>query len=298
MLLEREWNWVNSGLHAQHGWTAILKSTLRSFNDKRIMSVAAGVTFYVLLAIFPALAAMVSIYGFFADPGRVWSQLSGMSDVLPGGMIQVLGEQMKRLATQDHSTLSIGFIVGLAVALWSASSGMKALFDSLNVVFGERERRGYVKLSGIALLFTLGSIVFLLIALGAVVVVPIVIGFVGLQSQSGMILAIARWPALFVVMALALAILYRFGPSRPEQPFRFISWGNLLAALLWVGGSLLFSWYVASFGSYNKTYGSLGAVIGFMTWIWLSTMIVLLGAGLDAAIAEDRSPAPTARASI
>jgi membrane protein len=292
MLLERERDWVNSSLHARHGWPAILKATFRGFSDRRIMSVAAGVTFYVLLAIFPALAALISIYGFIADPGQIWSHVNSMSDVLPGGMTQVLGEQMKRLATQDRSALSIGFVVGLAVALWSASSGMKALFDALNVVYGEAERRGFLKLSGIALLFTLGSMVFLLLALGAVVVVPIVIGFVGLQSQSAMILTVARWPALFVVMAFGLAILYRFGPSRPEQPLRLVGWGNVSAALLWVGGSLLFSWYVASFGSYNKTYGSLGAVIGFMTWIWLSTMIILLGADLDAAIADDTRPGP------
>jgi membrane protein len=292
MLLERERDWVNSSLHARHGWPAILKATFRGFGDRRIMSVAAGVTFYVLLAIFPALAALISIYGFIADPGQIWSHVNSMSDVLPGGMTQVLGEQMKRLATQDRSALSIGFVVGVVVALWSASSGMKALFDALNVVYGEAERRGFLKLSGIALLFTLGSMVFLLLALGAVVVVPIVIGFVGLQSQSAMILTVARWPALFVVMAFGLAILYRFGPSRPEQPLRLVGWGNVSAALLWVGGSLLFSWYVASFGSYNKTYGSLGAVIGFMTWIWLSTMIILLGADLDAAIADDTRPGP------
>lgn len=255
--------------------------TVSEFSDDRILSVAAGVTFYALLAIFPAIAALISIYGIFADPAEMSKQLANLSGVLPGGAMDVMGDQMKRLAAQKPSALGIGFVVGLGVALWSASSGIKALLDALNVAYEEKEKRGFIRLSAEALLFTVGAIGFALVAVGAVVVLPILFGYVGLGSLAATLMNILRWPALFVIMALALAVLFRFGPSRAKARWRWVSWGSALGALLWIAVSLLFSWYVANFGSYNKTYGSLGAVIGFMTWMWLSTTVVLLGAELN-----------------
>ncbi|HVV91888.1 MAG TPA: YihY/virulence factor BrkB family protein [Hyphomicrobiales bacterium] len=263
------------------GWKEVLKRTVSEFSDDRILSVAAGVTFYVLLAIFPAIAALISIYGFFADPTAMSSQLAHLAGVLPGGAMDVVGDQMKRVAAQKPSSLGVGFVIGLVVALWSASSGIKALFDALNVAYEEKEKRGFIRLSAIALLVTLGALAFALVAIGAVVVLPIVFNFIGFGSLSATLMNVVRWPALLVIMALALAVLFRFGPSRASARWRWVSWGSALAAVLWVGGSLLFSWYVANFGSYNKTYGSLGAVIGFMTWIWLSTTVILLGAELN-----------------
>jgi membrane protein len=255
--------------------------TVSEFSDDRILSVAAGVTFYALLAIFPAIAALISIYGIFADPAEMSKQLANLSGVLPGGAMDVMGDQMKRLAAQKPSALGIGFVVGLGIALWSASSGIKALLDALNVAYEEKEKRGFIRLSAEALLFTVGAIGFALVAVGAVVVLPILFGYVGLGSLAATLMNILRWPALFVIMALALAVLFRFGPSRAKARWRWVSWGSALGALLWIAVSLLFSWYVANFGSYNKTYGSLGAVIGFMTWMWLSTTVVLLGAELN-----------------
>jgi membrane protein len=263
------------------GWKEVLMRTVSEFSDDRILSVAAGVTFYALLAIFPAIAALISIYGIFADPAEMSKQLANLSGVLPGGAMDVMGDQMKRLAAQKPSALGIGFVVGLGIALWSASSGIKALLDALNVAYEEKEKRGFIRLSAEALLFTVGAIGFALVAVGAVVVLPILFGYVGLGSLSAALMNILRWPALFVIMALALAVLFRFGPSRAKARWRWVSWGSALGALLWIAVSLLFSWYVANFGSYNKTYGSLGAVIGFMTWMWLSTTVVLLGAELN-----------------
>ncbi|MEO6947760.1 MAG: YihY/virulence factor BrkB family protein [Nitrobacter sp.] len=266
------------------GWWNIIRRTLSEFFEDRILAVAAGVTFYALLAIFPGIAALISVYGLFADPASVSGQLGHLSGIMPGGTTEILGDQMTRLATQKPSSLGLGFAIGLGAALWSASAGMKAMFDALNIVYDENEKRSFIKLGLLGLLFTLGAIAFLLIAFGAVVVLPVALNIVGLGGISELLMWVLRWPALFILAAIAFGVIYRFGPSRTKAKWRSISWGSVSASILWVVGSLAFSWYVQNFGSYNQTYGSLGAAIGFMTWIWLSTTIFLLGAELNSEI--------------
>ena len=172
--------------------------------------------------------------------------------------------------------------MGLAIALWSANQGIKALFDSLNIVYNETEKRSFLRLTVITLGFTLGIIVFLIVALAGVVVIPIVLQFIGLHGATAVLLRFARWPVMLVLVALFLAVIYRYGPSREHARWQWVSWGSAFAAIAWIAASLLFAWYVASFGSYNKTYGTLGAAVGFMTWIWISAAIVLLGGVLNA----------------
>ena len=246
------------------------------------MALAAGMTYYSLLAIFPAIAALVAVYGLFADPTAIAKHLDQVSGILPGGAIDVARDQLTRVASKGSGTLGTTFVIGLVISLWSANAAMKSLFDTLNIVYGEREKRGFVKLNAISLSFTLAGIVFVLAALGAVVVVPVVLNYVGLSNFADLMLRIARWPAMFVAVALALALIYRYGPSREAPRWRWITWGSAAAAVLWLVASALFSWYAASFGKFNETYGSLGAVIGFMTWLWISAIVILLGAELDA----------------
>lgn len=279
------------GRHASHpadvpplGWKDILWRTMKEFNQDNILAVAAGVTFYTLLAIFPGIAALISLYGLFADAGTVSSHLSLLSGLLPEGAADIIGDQMTRVASEKTSALGFSFFAGLGVALWSASAGAKALFNALNIAYEETEKRSFVRRIGLALVFTLGGILFVILALGAIVVVPIVFDFLGLTSIAGRLMALLRWPLMLVITALILAVLYRYGPSRTKARWRWLSWGSVLAAILWVATSLLFSWYVQNFANYNKTYGSLGAAIGFMTWIWISTTVVLLGAELNAEI--------------
>lgn len=272
-----------SGIVAR-GWFGIARRTIAEFSDDRILAVAAGVTFYALLAIFPGIAALISLYGLFSDPATISGHLDKLSGILPGGASEILGDQMTRLAHQNTSSLGFGFLIGIGAAFWSASAGIKAVFEALNIVYDEKEKRGYLKLSALALLFTLGVVVFLLLALGAIVVLPIALKYLGLEGISQLLVQALKWPLLLIITALAMAVVYAFGPSRARAQWRWISYGSALAAVLWVGGSLLFSWYVQNFGSYNKTYGSLGAVIGFMTWMWLSTTIFLLGAELNSEI--------------
>jgi membrane protein len=264
------------------GWKDILWRTYKEFGQDRIMSVAAGVTYYALLALFPALAALVSIYGLFADPATIQGQVDTLAGVLPGGALDIVREQVVRIASKDSGALGLSFAIGLAVSLWSANAGMKAIIDALNIAYDEEEKRSFVKLNLESLAFTLGAIGFLLLALTGIVVLPVVLAFTGLGSGLEWLLSLARWPILLTLVIAGLTVLYRYGPSRTKAEWKWVTPGGIVAALLWLAVSMLFSWYVANFGSYNETYGSLGAVIGFMTWIWISGIVVLVGAEINA----------------
>jgi membrane protein len=263
------------------GWKDILVRTYHAMGENRITLVSAGVTFFTLLAIFPAVAALVSIYGLVADPATIAEQLNSLQGILPQGALDIIGDQIKHLNEKGSTTLGFSLVLGIVLSIWSANGGVKHVFDALNLVYNERESRNFVVLNLVSLGFTAGAVLFLVLALAAVVALPVILGAVGL-GDGGWWLALLRWPILVVVMLFALAVLYRYGPSRDAPRWRWATPGSAVAALLWLCGSLLFSWYVANFGKYNQTYGSLGAAIGFMTWIWLSTTIILLGAQLNA----------------
>ena len=262
------------------GWKDILWRVYAGISEDRILANAAAVTFYALLALFPGIAALVSIYGLFADPATIQQHLDSISNILPGGAIDVIRDQLERLVAQPRGTLGISFVVGLVIALWSANGGIKALFDALNIVYGEKEKRSFVKLNALTLAFTVAMIGFFIIALACIVALPVALNY--LPGFVGFILNIVRWPVLLVIVALALACIYRYGPSRDKPKWRWISWGSAFAALAWLVFSAIFSFYAAQFGTFNKTYGSLGAVIGFMTWMWLSVSVILIGAKLNA----------------
>jgi membrane protein len=262
------------------GWKDVLLRVYRGIADDRILANAAAVTFYALLALFPAIAALVSIYGLLSDPTTIAKQLDSVSAVLPGGAIDVIRDQLNRLTAQPNSTLGISFLIGLVISLWSANGGIKALFDALNVVYEEKEQRSFIRLNALTLTFTVTMILFLIVALVCIVALPVALNY--LPGFIGFIANIVRWPVMLVLVALALACIYRYGPSRTEPRWRWVSWGSAFAALAWLGFSAIFSFYAGHFGSFNKTYGSLGAVIGFMTWIWLSVAVILIGAKLNA----------------
>ena len=276
------------------GWKDILLRVYHGISEDRILLVAAGVTFYLLLSIFPGIAALFSIYGLFANPADIAGHLDALANVAPGGAIDLLREDMTRLASNGGTTLGVGFLVSLAVSLWSTNSGVSAIFDALNIVYEEKEKRGLVKFYLTTFTFTLASVGFILLATAVVVLLPVVLNFIPLPGGTDLLVKIARWPILFVLTALALAALYRYGPSRAEARRRWISWGSAFATATWIGASLLFSWYVANFGNYNKTYGSLGAIIGFMTWIWISIIVVLVGAKIDAEMEHQTARETTA----
>jgi len=264
------------------GWRDILLRLVWAIPEDRVLSTAGSVAFFALLAIFPALATLVSLYGLFSNAGTLGTHLALLDGLVPDGVLNLLADELSRIVATRTDTLGAAFAVGLLIAFWSANSGVSALFDALNVVYKEREKRSLLRFYATTFLFTLGGVLFVICAVAFVVVLPAVLGLFGLATATGRIVAIARWPALLFAVMLALALVYRFGPSRRPARWRWVSLGSAVAALLWVGASMLFSWYVASFDSYNRTYGSLGAGVGFVTWIWLSAVIVLLGAELNA----------------
>jgi membrane protein len=274
----------------ERGWKEILWRVYDGVTEARILLIAAGVTFYLILGLFPGIAVLVSVYGLFVDPQTMVNHLDIVTGVAPGGATDVLREQLTRLGQQTSTTLGVSFLVSLAISVWTATSGIRAVFDGLNVAYGETEKRSFVRLTAIALLFTVGAIVFVLVALAAVVALPVALSYIPLPGLTSVVLNIARWPILFVIVTFALSIFYRYGPSHAAPKWRWISWGSVSATILWLAASILFSWYVAYFGSYNKTYGSLGAIIGFMTWIWLSVIAVLLGGQLNAEIERQTGP--------
>ena len=266
------------------GWKDILWRTYEKMNDNRLLAVAAGVVFYALLALFPAVTAFVSLYGLVADASTIDRHLSLASGILPSGAVDILHEQLTRLTSNRTSSLSFGFVFGLLFALWSANSGTKAVIDGLNVAYGETEKRSFIRLNLISLAFMLGAFLLLTLAVGAVVVTPIVLMHLGLGGVADTLVRLLRWPALLAFVIISLAILYRYGPSRREARWTWLSVGSAAAAIGWLVGSALFSWYIANFGTYDATYGSLGAAIGMMMWMWISMIVVLLGAQLNAEI--------------
>ncbi len=264
------------------GWKDVLLRVWGNIGEDRITVIAAGVTFYIVLALFPGIAAFVALYGLFADPATINSHLDSVAGFMPGGAIDVIRDQVTRLASQRSATLGAASVIGILTSLWSANAGMKSMFDALNLVYDEKENRGLIKLNAVSLAFTVSGIVLLLVALGAMVVLPVIVDYLGLGGAADTIVEIGRWPVLLVGVGLVLAVLFGYGPSRTEPQWRWITWGSAFAAIVWLCASLLFSWYAANFGSYNKTYGSLGAIIGFMIWIWISVLVILVGSELDA----------------
>ena len=247
--------------------------------------IAAGVVFYAMLAVVPAITALVSLYGLFAKASTINQHLSFIGSVMPGTAYELISDQITRIAGNNDGKLTVAFVIALGLALWSANAGMKAVFDALNIVYDEDEKRGFIKLNAISLTFTLGAVIALLTAIGAVVALPLILQYLGLaEDRQTWLLALLRWPALLILVMFGLALLYRFGPSRKEAKWRWLTPGSMFAAFAWLAISVLFSLYLSRFTDYNATYGSLGAVIGLMMWIWLSVSVILVGAELNAEI--------------
>jgi membrane protein len=276
-----------TGKAGRSGLSAAIIKTARDVLADDIPSVAAGVTFYTLLAIFPGLSAMMSLYGLFADVGEVRHHVLALQGLLPGGAVTVLGNELRRLAEAEHGGLSLTFALSLAISLWSANAGARALLKGLTVAYETRERRGPVALTLTALAFTVGGILFGVVLLGVVASAPAVAARLGIDAAIAF--QILKWPLLLLVVVGGLVLLYARGPDPRQHSPRVVLPGALAAALGWAAMSLAFSWYVARYGQFDRTFGALGAVAGFMTWIWLSMMVILTGAELNAAVAAARS---------
>ena len=276
------------------GWGGILRRTFQQVGENRATMVAGAVTYFTLLALVPALSALVSIYGIFADPGSVREHVANLASFVPQEGMQIINDQLTRLASQNHTTLGLTLIVSLAVALWSASSGTKTMFEAMNIAYGERESRNFFVLNGVALLFTLGGVVGVLLLAGVAVVLPLVLGFIGLGESFKWLIQVGSYVVVVLLMLTGIAVLYRWGPSRQQAHWRWITPGAVLAIVAIIIMSVLFSWYAANFAHYDKTYGSLGGLIGLLTWMWLSLTALIIGAELNAQVERQTGRDPTA----
>jgi membrane protein len=272
----------------------ILKRVFIRMGADNLTLVAAGVAFYGLLAIFPALAALVSIYGLVADPSHVMETAGQISSFIPTEAAKLITDALQKLVTASKPSLNTAAIIAIAIALFSARSGMGSLMTGLNIACEVPEKRSFFMQQVIALGLTLGAVIFAVVALGTVAGVPVVLKILPLGSFTETLISLSRWPLLAVLIFLGLAVIYRFAPSVELPQWRFVSRGAIAAAILWIAGSALFSFYVSKFGDYDATYGSLGAVAILMLWLWLSALIVLLGATVDAEVdrKEEESPRP------
>ena len=264
------------------GWTDIVWRVAMGYFGDRVGFVAGGVTFFILLSLFPTLAAFVTIYGLFADPADAWGRLSFLYAFLPANVVQFLGDEMARLAGNSNSQLTFTLVWTLALSLWIANNGIKTLFYGLNLAYHEVEKRNIVTYNLLCMAFTVSGLLAVMISAGLVVGVPIFLALFGLADEWAY-LAPLRWPLLFVGYAAALTLIYRTGPCRARARWRWLTPGAVFAAVLSVALSFVFSWYLTNFVR-TDSYGPLAAIMGFLLWTWLSVQIILMGAKLNAEI--------------
>jgi len=264
------------------GWIDILYRTAAAYFGDRVGFVAGGVTFFMVLSLFPTIGAFVTIYGLFADPFAAWQRLSFLYSVLPAGVAAFIGEQMQRLAEANKGGLSFTLIWTLLLSLWTANGGIKTLFYGLNIAYHEVEKRNIVRYNLTCFIFTLGGIFAVMSVAALVVGVPVVLGLFGLEGRWAE-LAPLRWPLLFVAYVGAMVLIYRYGPCRARARWHWLTVGALVAGAFSLILSLGFSWYLQTFVR-PDTYGPLAAVMGFLIWTWLSVQIILMGAELNAEI--------------
>jgi membrane protein len=264
------------------GWWQVTRRAFAESKADHVPMLAGGVAFFAFLAVFPALIAALTIYGLIADPAEVAAQVEGLAATLPQEAQPLIADQLGSVVAGSDRALGLGLVVSLLAALWSASSGTGNLIQAVNIAYDEEETRGFLKLRGTALLLTLGAIVFVLLTLTLVAVVPAVLDALPLGLAGTVLAQVLRWALLLAVVVGALAVVYRVAPDRDAPRFRWASTGALVAAALWLAGSVLFSFYVDNFGSYNRTYGALAGVVVLLLWLYLTSYVVLLGAEINA----------------
>ncbi|NYI46314.1 membrane protein [Nocardioides aromaticivorans] len=280
----------------RRGWWQVVRRAWREAKSDQVPLLAAGVAFYSFLALFPAMIAAVMLYGLVRDPADVQRQVDELSATLPSDAASLLTTQLEALTTTSSSSLGLGLIISLVLALWSASGGVGNVMTAVNLAYDEEETRGFVKRKALALGLTLGAIVFVVVAVGMVAVAPAVLDNLVGAGPLRWALEVVRWLGLLVAMSVALGVLYKLAPDRDAPTFRWVSIGSVVATVLWLLASLGFSLYVDNFGSYNKTYGALAGVVVLLLWLWLTMYVVLLGAEVNAEAeqqtAEDTTVGP------
>ncbi len=269
------------GFNRQDIWH-IFKYVLREIRDDNVTIIAAGVAFFTMLAIFPLITACLSIYGYVADPVSAQDHLVVVSTLLPGQAWSLVSDQVQAVASAPNARLGLRIAVSLLLALWAAGAGIRAMMRALNVAYGEKEKRNLVKFYGLASLLTLSMTVFIWMSLAVIIGVPALLAVLKLEEISAGLTRVLPWGLLVAFFALTTMILYRFGPSRRAAKLRWLFPGVIFATVSWLLISAGFSYFVATFDTYNATYGSLSAVIILLVWFWLTAFVVIVGAEINA----------------
>ncbi len=264
------------------GWLDVGWRAAKRFSDDNVTLVAGGLAMYALLSVFPALAAMVSIYGMFATPGDVVMQMSAFAGVLPPGVWDIFNTELQSIAKTGQSTLTIAAVLGLVVALWSARSAMSSLMTATNIAYREREKRGFIRQTLLSLAFTAGAILGFLMMLMLGVAIPLAVASFGAEDWTKAAVSVLRVALLWVVMVVGLAVVYRYAPAREHARWHWVTTGSLIAATLWLGASAVFAFYVTNFAGYAKTYGALGGIVVLLMWFFISSIVVVVGAQINA----------------
>lgn len=278
------------------GWRDVLLRVKKSLGEDNVSLTAAGVAFFSLLALFPLFASLIAIYGIVADPAEVQRQVESLAGLLSPQVVDMLHDQLTKMTEKSSATLGVGALFGILFSLWSANSGTKSMITALNIVYSEREKRGFFRLNAASLALTAGGVLGIVLALVLMVVVPVIFRFIGLEEVVKEFLAVARWPLLALLALFGLAALYRYAPSREKPRWRWVTWGSVTATVLWIIASGLFAFYVANFGKYDETYGSVGAVVILMMWLYLTVYVILLGAELNAELEHQTAKDSTEQA--
>ena len=262
------------------GWLQVVKRGWAEAKIDQVPLLAAGVAFYAFLAIFPSLIATVLIYGLVVEPQRIAEQVGQLTAGLPGDASKLITDQITLASTRETGA-GIGAALAILLALWSASGGMANLMTAINTAYDEEEKRSFVKKRALALLLTVGAIVFLIVTLALVAVFPVIADLID-NGVVRFLLQVARWVLIAAVVSVALAVLYRVAPDRDSPKMRWTSVGAAAATVLWLLASAGFSIYVANFGSYAKTYGAIAGIVVMLFWLWITSYAILLGAEINA----------------
>lgn len=255
---------------------------------------AAGVAFFAFVSIFPALLATGLVYGLVSDPEEVSDQIETISEVLPQGAQELVTTQLQLVAETSQRSLGIGLVIALAVALWGASTATSNLISAVNSSYDHTIRRSFVRRRALALLMTVGAIVFVSIAVGLIAVLPVVVNALDIPQWAVSLIAVGRWAGLVIGVAVALAILYRFAPFRAGTSIEWVSLGAVVAMVLWIAASAGFSFYVDQLATYGSTYGQLAGVIVLLLWLWFGAMAALFGAEVNAELERRAAHSETA----
>jgi membrane protein len=268
------------------GWWDIAKRIFNQLSRDNLSLVAAGVAFYALLAIFPALAALVSIYAYFASPTDIAEHLNQFIALLPESSGELIMTQIASISQKSNTSLSLSAIVTLILTVWSSSKGSQALITACNISYQEYEKRAFFKAQLVRFLFSIGAIVVAIFALLIIGILPVVLNLVGFKENVDLLITLISWPLLAFTFNFALILLYRYAPHRKPAKWRWLTLGSVIATLLWIIASSGFSFYVSRFASYNETYGSLGGVVIMLMWLYISAYIIILGATINAAVEQ------------